>query len=75
MPRWGVLHFIIQKMEPSPPFNFALPLDAIWWILPPPPLLLLLRHFKKVPFPNWASCVHFYHIGWGLIFGGNHAPF
>ena len=59
-----VFHFIIQKMEPSPPFNYALSLDAIWWILPP----LLLRHFKKVPFPNWASCVQFYLIGWGLFF-------
>ena len=62
----GVFHFIIPKMEPSPPFNYALPLDAIWWILPP--VLLLLRDFKKVPFPNWANCVLFCLIGWGLIF-------
>jgi len=61
-----VLRSIIQRMEPSPPFNYALPLYAIWCILPP--ILHLLQHFKKVPFPNWASCVLFCLIGWGAIF-------
>ena len=52
-------------MEATEPFNYSLPVLAVWYLLPP--LLLLLRNYKMSPLPTWASCVLFCLIGWGLI--------
>ena len=52
-------------MEATEPFNYSLPVLAVWYLLPP--LLLLLRYCKKSPLPTWASCVLFTLMGWGLI--------
>jgi hypothetical protein len=52
-------------MEATEPFNYPLPVLAVWYLLPP--LFLLLRNYNKSPLPTWASCVLFCLIGWGLI--------
>ena len=48
-------------MEATEPFNYSLPVLAVWYLLPP--ILLLLRFYKKSPLPTWASCVLFCLIG------------
>ena len=52
-------------MEATEPFNYSLPVLAVWYLLPP--LLLILRNCQKSSLPNWASCVLFCLIGWALI--------
>lgn len=52
-------------MEATEPFNYSLPVLAVWYLLPP--LLLLLSNLKKPLLPTWASCLLFCLIGWGLI--------
>ena len=52
-------------MEVAEPFNHSLTVWAVWCLLPP--LLLTLKILNKFPLANWASCVLFCLIGWGLI--------
>jgi hypothetical protein len=52
-------------MEPSPPFDYSLVLYAGWCLIPP--LLLFLRHFKKFPRPNWATCIVYCLLGWATL--------
>lgn len=52
-------------MEVAEPFNHSLTVWAVWCLLPP--LLLTLKILKKSPLANWANCVLFCLIGWGLI--------
>ena len=52
-------------MEVAEPFNHSLTVWAVWCLLPP--LLLTLKILNKSPLANWANCVLFCLIGWGLI--------
>ncbi len=52
-------------MEVAEPVNHSLTVWAVWCLLPP--LLLTLKILIKFPLANWASCVLFCLIGWGLI--------
>lgn len=52
-------------MEVAEPFNHSLMVWAVWCLLPP--LLLTLNILNKSPLANWANCVLFCLIGWGLF--------
>ena len=52
-------------MVPSPPFDYSFVLYTGWCLIPP--LLLFLRHFKRLPLPNWATCIIYCLLGWATL--------
>lgn len=52
-------------MVPSPPFDYSLVLYTGWCLIPP--LFLFLRHFKRLPLPNWATCIIYCLLGWATL--------
>lgn len=52
-------------MVPSPPFDYSLVLYTGWCLIPP--LFLFLGHFKRLPLPNWATCIIYCLLGWATL--------
>ena len=60
-------------MEATEPFNYSLPVLAVWYLLPP--FFLLLRNYNKSPITHMGKLRLILSHRMGTYSLGNHASF